>query len=176
MLLPLYELLTLNHNVGLDYIKKNVDLCLLSKHFKLHKKDLLKNELQLFSTYIYHIPKSFETLNLVRLELDHCNLSSLENISSQKNLKFLDVSYNYIQKIPSDICDLPLKSLNLSYNYIQKIPKKFKKLSLEYFNISYNSFRFFHVFRSFPEKQYDATEHFKYYKILKETSILSLII
>jgi Leucine-rich repeat (LRR) protein len=174
MLLPLYELLTLSHNVGLHYIKKNVDLIILSNHFKLYKKNLLKDELILFSTKIYTIPKSFETLNLVRLELDHCNLVSLKNISSQKNLKTLDVSFNYISKIPNDICYLPLKTLNISYNYISKIPKKFKKLNLNYLNISYNNFKLFHKFITLRENK--NHKEFKYFKILKETNILSLIV
>lgn len=77
-------------------------------------------ELNFDNKDIKELPSLIIYKNLVRL---HCNNNSLSELPKlPKNLKYLSVRNNYIEKLPSSLPQ-NLITLDLSYNKIQDLPK-----------------------------------------------------
>ena len=87
------------------------------------------------------IPKSFLLLeNIENLTIVHSNLKVIQNITSLKNLKQLDLRLNKIEKIPEDILNLKnLEYLDLRGNKINDLPHEiYKLINLKEFDFSDN--------------------------------------
>jgi Leucine-rich repeat (LRR) protein len=83
------------------------------------------------------LPKSTIVLNL-----SSNSLTSIKSLSNLNSLQILDLSFNKIRYLPSNIASKfpQLTSLNLQNNSLKSIPKSFKKLPNLNLNLSNNQF------------------------------------
>jgi len=82
-----------------------------------------------------------ENLNkVIKIDCSLCWITNIVGISIFKNLKSIDLIYNQIEKLPSEIGKLQnLEELFLSYNEIKKLPSEIGKLkNLKKLNLSDN--------------------------------------
>ena len=110
----------------------------LSQLVQLQKLDVSNNQLQ-------NVDGNLSTLvELRELRLDHNALHCLPEALSTGHqwihLRILDISFNFIQKLPKEIEHLEgLENLNASYNVIDNLPNHFRCLEcLKVLNVSYN--------------------------------------
>ncbi|MBD3195058.1 MAG: hypothetical protein GF317_08395 [Candidatus Lokiarchaeota archaeon] len=139
-------------------IKKELDKRLkrLSEKFELHKNEIL---------FLLDVVRDLR--NVRKFEMNNNSYLNLENqcylqyennhiiillmflrydlpksIINLKNLKYLDLSYNYFHKIPRTLKYLPcLKYLDLSWNELEKFPefiKNIKNSCLRELNLGFN--------------------------------------
>lgn len=85
--------------------------------------------------------------NLTKLTVTHNNLSTIDGICKIVKLTYLNLSYNYISEIPSEIENLcNLKTLKLRSNNIKSFECLSSLVQLEYLDLSFNRIE------SFPRK------------------------
>lgn len=116
------------HNVGYDTIT----------HISFEHEPIEK---------INYLLKNYDFPNLTFLNLNFNNLTKIPNLSMLPNLKILDLSFNEIEIIPEEICELKnLEKLILTVNNIKTIPKYFCKLeNLTEFYCDANEFEEFPI-------------------------------
>ena len=79
----------------------------------------------------------FQCLRLQFLYLDRNQLRQLpSNIGFLKELKILNLSFNALEELPSELAELPLETLQLDHNLIPNPYPYFKSIS--HFSIAYN--------------------------------------
>ena len=102
----------------------------------LFRLDLMKNKINEIPFTIWENLVNLNNLNL------NFNEIKLIPISFCKNLQFLEISFNFIDKIPEEIGNLnSLHLLNISHNNLTSIPNSISKLKqLKRLYLSYNNF------------------------------------
>lgn len=86
-----------------------------------------------------HVNLPFANLRVLILKRNKLQELNIEHLTL---LRYLDCSFNLLEKLPEYLGKLPLDHLNLSHNLLTELPLSFCLLKLEYLNLKSNQMVF----------------------------------